>query len=396
MSGKSKIYIIISLFFFSLMLYNNSSANDNAHDFINEARLVHTVLASGGGQIPSGMDAVVIDAHNLEVRRNIERVRVQFVNIATPFISALLPAELPKSVVYPFGGGDLLTAIVTYPQAVDFTTISLESAGDPQRLFKASVIELRDSMTEFRKMAVHLLVNHDSGNANLRNFERGIIPGQLAFSLIAASVYGYEPVSLKYFRIEPDGRLYYYSKKDIEELANVKGKKLARFWVDTDFSIAFRNMELTLRKKDSGSGPQTIVHRHIAANLDNSGFSESPLKKFLEKKGKISAMTKAGSYLLWMDDFSAFREYFLKNMAFMVADSTGILPRHASEAGFEQITYGKFFGAFLENDGGENAAEMRKLWNSQPYRQLPFRYGYSDIKASNHLMIMKPKNTGNK
>jgi hypothetical protein len=76
----------------------------------------------------------------------------------------------------------------------------------------------------------------------------------------------------------------------------------------------------------------------------------------------------------------------------MISDSTGILPRHAAEAGFEQITYGKFYGAFLENDGGDDAAEMRKLWNSQPYRQLPFRYGYSDIRAANHLLITRLKN----
>jgi hypothetical protein len=81
-------------------------------------------------------------------------------------------------------------------------------------------------------------------------------------------------------------------------------------------------------------------------------------------------------------------------MAFMISDSTGILPRHARTAGFEQITYGTFNGAFLKDNGGSDAAELRRLWQSQPYRRLPFRYGYSDIRGANHLMVTKPKEAG--
>lgn len=387
---RSPIFKIIMLITF-LFGFNNYILAENAVDFVQEAKLVYIVAACGIGDLPSGIDASLAASHCRDIKRHIENVRKNFVNKARPFISALLPANLPKQVIYPFGGGDLLTALVTYPDASEITTISLESAGDPRRLGKAKMQELRDSLAEFRKMAVHLLVNHDSKNGNLRAFERGIIPGQLAFALTAAAVYGYEPVSLKYFRIEPDGKLYYFTKTDIAKLENIKGKKLAKFWVDTDFSIVFRNMELTLKKTSNATGPEIIVHRHIAANLDNQNFSNSPLKKHLESKGKISAMTKAGSYLYWMKDFSVFREYTLSNMAFMISDSTGILPYHAKAAGFEQITYGKFHGAFLDNDGGDDAVALRQHFKSQPYRELPFRYGYSDTKAANHLMVTKPK-----
>ena len=41
---------------------------------------------------------------------------------------------MPKTVVYPFGGGDLLSALVAFPDATEITTISLEQAGDPRRL----------------------------------------------------------------------------------------------------------------------------------------------------------------------------------------------------------------------------------------------------------------------
>jgi hypothetical protein len=386
--------IIIIFLSFIVFIYSNSHAADAGYDFVSEAKVIHRVVACGPGQLPAGLDASVIEKHSREVGKRIASVQKDFVEKARPFISALLPGGLPKSVVYPFGGGDLLTALVTYPDAAEFTIISLESAGDPRRLIKAGKDELIKALEEFREMVVHLLVNHDSKNGNLRAFERGIIPGQLSFSLAAASVFGYEPVSLKYFRIEPDGKLYYYTKQDVTKLENEKGKKLAKFWVDTDFSIVFRNMELVLKKTGNGPGPEIITHRHIAANLDNQNFINSPLKKHLESKGKISAMTKAGSYLLWFDDFSGIRDYLLASMAFMVCDSTGILPRHAQAAGFEEITYGKFFGPFLDQDKDfkdPDAESLRKLWKSQPYRDMPFRYGYSDVKAASHLMIIKPK-----
>ena len=36
--------------------------------------------------------------------------------------------------------------------------------------------------------------------------------------------------------------------------------------------------------------------------------------------------------------------------------------------------------------------DFRKLWASQPYRKLPFRYGYKDSKGSFHLLIThKPR-----
>jgi hypothetical protein len=392
----SRKYTIIILFLASLALLISGGyqAAANGHDFINDARLIYTVAACGDNQVPSGIDAAAVESHCREVRRHVVNVRKDFVNKARPFIAGLLPGNLPKEVIYPFGGGDLLSALATYPDARSITTISLESAGDPRRLIKATRQELRDALKEFRTMLVYLLKMHDNQTANLPPFERGIIPGQLAFSLAAATVYGYEPMSLTYFRIEPDGTLYYLTQGDLVALEQVKSKKLASFMPDPDFSIAFRNMELILLRRGQGGGPEIIVHRHIAANLSNRNFAGSSLKKHLESKGKISAMTKAGGYLLWKDDFSVLRDYLLANMAFMISDSTGILPRHASTAGFEQITYGTFNGAFLDNNGGDDAAELRRLWKTQPYRKLPFRYGYSDILGANHLMVTKPKGAG--
>jgi hypothetical protein len=220
----------------------------------------------------------------------------------------------------------------------------------------------------------------------VRNMERGAVPNQLAFSLTALDVLGYEPVSLKFFRIEEDGSLRYLTDEDIAGLEHVRGQRLKGTWIDTDFSVAFRNMELAFRKKGGG---RTIIHRHIAFNLDNAHYAGSGLQKHIEGKGAIAVMIKGASYLPWFDAFSGIRNSLLDRMTYCVSDSTGFLPQHAAAAGFEQITYGKFSGAFLENDGGAGAAAMRALFQSQQYRPLDFLFGYSDIHRSNHLIITR-------
>ena len=60
-------------------------------------------------------------------------------------IQALKPAGLPKTVVYPFGGGDLISALTTYPEANDYTTLSLEHAKEN---LAALEIELTDEEFE--------------------------------------------------------------------------------------------------------------------------------------------------------------------------------------------------------------------------------------------------------
>ena len=65
-----------------------------------------------------------------------EYIKRRYFEPAATFFADKRPAGLPTTVVYPFGGGDLMSALVTYPDARDITTISLEHAGDPTRLAK--------------------------------------------------------------------------------------------------------------------------------------------------------------------------------------------------------------------------------------------------------------------
>lgn len=364
-------------------------AEPGGHDFAAQARLLYRVVACGSDDaLPEGMDARVVEAHCKALLPKVQSYRAKYVGEAKSFIAGLRPEGLPATVVYPCGGGDLISALTTYPDAVDITTLSLEHAGDPRRLDKIDSKRLAESLAAFRRSVWGLLMADNSTTENMQNLQRGEIPGQLAFFLVGLAVQGYEPVSLRYFALNPDGTLRYLSLEEVAAQEKTLAKTLRGQWQSPDVSVAFSNAELAFRPK--GGGPLR-VHRHFAADIGDRGLKkDGAILKYLSTKGRVSAMTKAASYVLWRKDFSLVRKYLFDHMEFMISDSTGIPPRYVEGTGFTYETYGTFTGSFLgTEEDKENNAALRKLWKSQPSRALPFRYGYPDASGKWNLFVLR-------
>jgi hypothetical protein len=367
-----------------------SARAEDGKDFIDDAKLFYRVVSCGGSDpVPADLDTATVDKHCAAMAKLYDEWQKTYAKPAAEFFATVRPAGLPTHVVYPFGGGDLGSALVTYPDARDITTISLEHAGDPTRVAHMKKAQLATTLYNFRAAIDGLLTLHDSTSENMMKLESGGIPGQLSFHITGMTAMGYEPVSLKFFTFGDDGSIHYLTQTEIDALAKKKAKRIKSKWVDTDFSEAFDHMELTFRKAGDAKAP-LVVHRHLAWNLGDKAFKGSPLEKYLLAKGKVVAMTKAASYLIWEGGFSGIRDYLLANMVWMASDATGIAPRTAKKAGFTQTTYGMFTGAFLDEADKDTSEAMVKLWASQPHRKLPFRYGYPDHDKHVHLMITAP------
>jgi hypothetical protein len=293
-------------------------------------------------------------------------------------------------VVYPFGGGDLLAALTTYPGARRIITLSLELSGDPRRITSIDNKRLDQSLDLIDRNVGGLLAANDSTTETLMGTQQGDLPGQLSYFLVALAVHGYEPVSLRYFHVQADGTLHYYSAAEVRAMETRRARARHGQWTSPDFSEAFANSELVFRPVN-GQGPLRI-HRHIGANLSDGSLKKNAgVLRYLESLGRISAMTKAASYCLWNSRFSLIRNYLLANMVFMISDGTGIPPEFARQAGFVQETYGSFKGAMCFDDcpSTEYNDQFRDLWASQPQRKLGFRYGYVDSKDSYHLLVTR-------
>jgi hypothetical protein len=359
-------------------------------DFIAEARTLFGVAACGPRDaIPARFDAATVQAHCDELARAYADYRRTWVDFARPFIASLRPAHLPSAVVYPFGGGDLTSALATFPDATEITTISLEPAGDVRPIDSALPADrLAHELWEHRSRLERLFEKAHSRTDNLDLESRTELPGELVFAMAALVVHEREPVGLRYFRLRPDGAIAYVGQDDIDAAKTAADRR-----------ALFANAELRFRH--GADGPVQVL-RHISANLDDAHLrSDARLLLYLsgylsrrgdQDQGKVSAMTKAASHLLWSDQFSIVRGWLLVHTDWMISDSTGIPPRIATPAGFVQDAYGTFdgpspFGLVDPQD----AWDVKKLFDSapKPNRDLPFRYGYPDRNGHAHLIVTR-------
>jgi hypothetical protein len=295
-------------------------------------------------------------------------------------------------VVYPFGGGDLISALVAFPDADETTTISLELAGDPRRITTLTARELGDSLGRLRGDLGGTLSVGSNTSENLSASQRNNLPAQVSSFLLGLAANGFEPVGMRYIRLEDDGSIHYLTAEDIAA-ADARATARKGTWSDPNFSEAFAHVEIEYRK--AGDPTDHIrVHRHFGWNLGDGELAKHPqLIRHLEKKGKVTVLVKGASYLLWRHDFVTMRDYLLNNLAWMLSDSTGIPPMYAKKAGMVQDTYGRFTGAFLEGaeaGGKRHSNDFRALWAKNKKQRLPFRFGYVDAGKNPHLVVTRP------
>jgi hypothetical protein len=368
-----------------------SASSAAGRDFIDEARVLYRVVAcAGDAPVPAHLDVKVVDTHCKLLDQRKTNYRQRYGTGAREFIARLRPEGLPGIVVYPFGGGDLISALVAYPDARDVTTISLEHGGDPRRIRDLGPAELENSLRAFRLEIGGMLEVSNNTSVNLSASHLNQLPAQLSSFLVGLAVHDFEPVSVRYFTIAGDGSLRYLDDAALASLEQQQAAQLKPDWQRPNFSTAFSNVEIQFRERGAASGVPVRVHRHIAANLADAHLPEDgPLLRHLRAKGRVSAMTKAASYLLWRKDFSHIRDYLLAHMDFMLSDSTGIPPFYARQAGMVQIPLGRFQQSFLNAPERHNR-DFQDLWAQRPYRRLPFRFGYVDAARQAHLLITKP------
>ncbi len=356
-----------------------SVEGDAPLDLVAQIRLLARVTACASeGEVPSRFDPQIVDSHCKLLASLVGQWTKHWLARARPFFDQVVPvADLPSRVVYPFGGGDLLTALVVFPRATEITTLSLEPAGDPYALENLDAGDLAGALTEVRKKMNHLFAIGHSKTTDMGHMAKSKLPGELAYAVVALTLHDFEVVSVKYFRVEPDGTLQYLTQRDLDP-KNDAGGALGRH-------SPFSSVEIEYQPR---SGGPRRTFRHIAVNLDDVHMEADPsVLRHLEAKGQVAAMTKAASYLLWWKEFGKIRGYLLHNMVWMVSDSTGIPTEQARSAGFEQIPFGRFDGPFL--GGGNHPTDVfKKLWTDGA-EPLTFRFGYPDSSGHDHLMITR-------
>jgi hypothetical protein len=378
----------VSLLTAGIILFTAGLAQANQASFDPQAQKIFQV-ALCGGKAESSEPARA--KHCKEIALAIDEYRKEWLSKAAPFIAALRPKDLPPRVFYPYGGGDLVTALAVFPDATAYTTISLESVGDPRGVDSLAGEPLEKSLGINRHNIVRLMRAAFSATTELSAGETSDLPGQLILAMAGLVVHGYEPVGLRYFTIGADGSLVYVTNEEVAayDAAGKKKKGVKKSERELRQHL-FSNAELTFRKAGDAKAPLKS-YRHIAANLyDKFQPKTGPLFRHLDSLGRISAMTKAASHLLWSRQSGHMRAYLLAHADWMLSDATGIPHPAAIAAGYEQITYGKYAGAYFEHRNPEVERDFVKLWKESPEKALPFRFGYFDKSFNSHMLVTRP------
>lgn len=376
------------------VLLASSVAHAEGADFTADAQQLFRIAACGSDSPVDDKIAKVVERHCKYMAQHEAEFRKIYIEKGAAFFSSIVPRDIPKTVVYPFGGGDLLSALVAFPDASEITTISLERAGDPRRITRLTPNQLEASLGALRAEIGGLISVGSNTSENLSAQQKNDLPGQVSSFLIGLATAGYEPVAMRYFTLDDAGKIHYLEQAEIDALDKAAETKKVRAlkgdWQSPNFSEAFNNVELTYRRKGETA---VHTHRHFGWNLANDYLKAHPeLLRHLEAKGKVTFLTKGASYLLWVGNFEVVRGYILDHLAWMLSDSTGIPPKYAKRANMYQETYGNYNGAFLEgSQASPHDADMIEMWTSQRRRRLPFRFGYVDKDKQAHLMITRPK-----
>lgn len=353
--------------------------------FTKQVQAAFRVAACGGDDalVPRHIERSLVDAHCKMMKSAYDEYKREWLDVAGPFIAKLRPAGLPTTVVYPFGGGDLVSALATYPDATELTTLSLEIAGDVRAIDKADNKRLGSELAQLREHLGKLFLKAHSRTINLDIETRGAIPGEVAYTMAALVIHGYEPVTLRYFSFNQDGTLEWLTEEAIR-----RNKKQGR-------EGPFANAEIRFKKPGES---KVRILRHVAYDLSDASLKRVPaLIRHLETRGKVSAMTKAASHLLWDDgNFATIRDYLMKHTDWMISDTTGVPPRIAKKYGFVQDVYGAY--EWPEPFGAVNNADAKAFHDLfRTATPISFRYGYPDNSSHGHIVVTrKPDVGGNK
>lgn len=278
-------------------------------------------IACGSGA-PASTDPIVA-AHCERIAAAVATWRSQWLAPARTFFATLRPATLPPTVLYPFGAGDLLTALAVFPQAEQYVTISLEPAAITQRPMSAA--RRHEWLARWRVRAEALLRDSYSTTRGLE--ASGIV--ELALLGIAANG------------------------------CAVRGAPIAQ---DNGLSLAF-DCDGHARR-----------WRHVTADL--AGSRESLAAK-IRGLGDISVLLKATGFLMWQPRFAALRDVLLERGRWIVGDGSSIHPDDARARGRTATVLGELTPPFPTGDPAREASLRAAARGPGP--PMPFGYGHTVV-----------------
>jgi hypothetical protein len=325
------------------------------------------------------------DRHCQQLTAAMERYRKGYREPMRAWLGKERPADLPDTLLYPFAGADLVSALSAFPDQRRFVHLSLEHGGPPDPLRARKPAEVVQARAMLFRMAELLLRHGESFSVDLQKQEQALLPGVLPMLLVGVKLHGGTITGLAYLRLTPEGALVPWTRAELQA-TGPRARRLYTTWKDPRYSARFTHLELRFRLPGDTVDRRVI---HLSANLADVGLRRSPgVVAHLEALGPVALMIKASSYLMWTLDFSRIRDLIFARTRFAISDFTAPYPGWLKKRGFQLALHGQY-DCMRNPRLKESARPWIQAFRKPTSRKLPFRWGYFDCKNQNHLVLLR-------
>jgi hypothetical protein len=278
-----------------------------------------------------------------------------------------------KTLLYPFGGPDFVTAFAFYPDSEKTLLMGLEPAGNlPDFESRGSVWtdeffkDFDTILSDFFKRG-YFVTEHMNGV-----FAKGRVDGALPLISVFLKRTGHSIVGVRRLAVDEKGE-----------------------WVETPYAplnkLPKRPSGVRIEYAGAGDGAARSVY-YFSCDLADPAFrKDSPLYRFFEGLGEFTTFIKSASYLLHYGDFANIRNMILQGSAYVLEDDTGIPYRYFKRQGWEIQLYGAYakpvedFPAVVEQKDLDAAYKDP----ASNVKTLPFHFGYRWVSKIDNLLLMK-------
>ena len=273
-----------------------------------------------------------------------------------------------STLLYAFGGPDVLTAHTFFPKNKTYVLMGLEPPGGlpSEEYLRLKVQEKSDYLPKIRGSMKDILNKSFFITLLMDQMYRGqITDGLMPIMLVQMARTGYTVTGYLPVQLKDDGK---WEARKADSLAT-KGMII-------DFQT------------EAGFKKRLI---YVSANLqDDKLRANQPVLAFLESQKPTVAYFKAASYLPHHDDFKLIRDTIMKLSSAILEDDSGIPYKYFDKDQWDFQLYGKYDRPYA---GFKNMTQptLKAAFNGSTVKPLDFPIGYGFKRIPSDLILAKKK-----
>jgi len=278
-----------------------------------------------------------------------------------------------RTVFYPFGGPDLITPLLLFPNADTYVLLGLEYVGHLPSFEKAGPANvqayfdnLTGALSDFLNKSYFITKN--MGAALAGDKIDGVVP-LLGFFLKRT---GWTIASIKRIEMLEKGDFLEYDP------ALVSRKTRRPYGTKIEFFAP-------------GSDRIRTVY-YFSADLADAAFTkESSFHAYLDRLELETTFLKSASYLLHYKEFSNIRRFILTKSRFVLEDDTGIPYRFFPPAEWAGQLYGEYIKPVSDFKGVDQEDLKAAYTDPSLVKKLPFHLGYHWSTNKDSVLYFRKK-----